>query len=102
MTKIEAAKELLKGHSCQNCRFNSSGKCMVNNKGKFIQKLRNLPKNNVCKFWEKLISLANDLFRVVRMGYPNSIAEELISVQPMSKPDDTIYHIDYKYGEEII
>ena len=36
---------------------------------------------------------------LIRRIYPNLIANELVSVQPMKEPSGKIFYLDYKYPE---
>ena len=37
-------------------------------------------------------------FPLVRKVYPQALAHQLVSVQPMSMPSGNIFYMDYKYG----
>jgi hypothetical protein len=36
---------------------------------------------------------------MVRGGYPELLARDLVEVQPMSGPTGIVFHLDYKYHE---
>ncbi len=72
------AKNLLENKTCETCDFNL-----------FCQK-RNKHLYSTCLKWQK--SQIADILKVVRLGYPNTIKNELINVMPMSTPEDIKYN----------
>lgn len=75
------AKNILQDKTCDTCDFNL-----------FCNK-RNKKLYNTCLKWVK--SNIGDILKVVRLGYPNSIKNELASVMPMQTADDSIKYNKY-------
>lgn len=74
-----ATKNLLQDKTCENCRYNFET----------IYGIVCTQKNNeynTCYKYRPNPDI-NDIFKTVRMSYPNTIKSELVGVQPMEKPD---------------
>lgn len=80
------AEHLFEGHSCKNC--GRSYKCKLH------------PKHSVCAYWKEE-TLIEGMLRAVRLVYPNVVANELVSVQPMQTNDDDIKYITYSYNDDL-
>lgn len=76
-----ATKNLLQDKTCDNCRH------II-----YCQSANN--KYNTCyKHEPKPSPDVNDIFNIVRMGYPNTIKNELMSAQPMETQRGTIFYL---------
>ncbi len=86
-TKQIILDHIFDGHYCTNCK--NYGLCKIKTK------------YPVCPKWEeKPIFDPSSILRVVRMSYPNSIKGELIKEFAMEKSNDSIFYLNYKYGDE--
>ena len=81
MSKVTAkyAENLLSGKECQNCLKNY-----------FCEK-RNKILYGTCVQWKEI--LFEDMIKIVRLGYPNTIRSKIISEPSMKKSNDKIFYI---------
>ena len=47
----------------------------------------------------ELPKFVNAIFPIIRRVVPNLIANDIVSVQPMSLPAGSVFYMDYKYGK---
>jgi len=79
--KSKYAKNILQDKTCDSCDY------------EMFCKKRNKKLYNTCLEWMK--SSINVLLKVLKIGYPNSIKNELISIMPMQPKDDSIKYNKY-------
>lgn len=75
------AKNILQDKTCDTCDFSL-----------FCNK-RNKKLYNTCLKWTK--SSMGTILKIVRLGYPNTIKNELLSVIPMQPRNDSIKYNKY-------
>lgn len=81
----ETTKNLLENKTCDSCKHKFNCPIFGN-------------KYNTCSVYE--YSNFDDILRVVRMGYPNSIKSDIVQEYPMEKTSNSIYKINTTYTNE--
>lgn len=86
--KLIATKNLLQNKICENCSHNLYCNLSDNKYNTY----------NTCYKYKENPSV-NDILKVVRLGYPNVVKNELASVNPMEMSNNIFY---LKYGKNSI
>lgn len=50
--------------------------------------------------WAPLDGFVRMAFPIVRRVFPQMVANDIVSVQPMTLPDTAIFDLDYTYGDD--
>lgn len=79
--KAKYAKNILQDKICDTCDYE-----MFCNK-------RNRKLYNTCLCWHT--KAWSNILKVVRLGYPNTIKNEIVSVMPMQTADDSVKYNKY-------
>jgi hypothetical protein len=91
MTTIEIAKNLLEGKTCDTCAHGLAGDCSYSARNILERNLKS--KDNTCDHWQVIDhnSLTKLLLPIVRTAYPNLIANQIVSVQPITASSSDIF-----------
>ncbi len=86
MTKLQALEQLYLGHSCGNCQNQPFCKKKV--------------KYSVCKSWIEKNDLISQMLKVVRLGYPTMIKDEIFKEWAIKETPAPTPYINYTYTKK--